>query len=228
MRLLFVDDDEALTTLLEERLAREGYAVVTATDGIQARAALAKDRFDLLLLDVTLPGSSGFEICHNLRSQGVEIPILILTARGEVTDRVTGLKLGADDYLSKPFDVSELLARIEALLRRTRARELVHRFGDVFVNMRTHEVKLSRNPVELTRREFQLLAHLIGHPEVVLSREELLRHVWEFQYVMDTRTVDVHIQQLRQKLEKNPSKPRHFLTVRGIGYLFRPGTDSSS
>src|SRR5262249_9706955 len=172
---------------------------------------------------------SGFEVCRELRHRGIGLPILMLTARGDVSDRVTGLKLGADDYLSKPFEVSELLARIEALLRRgpgaPGTTDSVCTFGDLTVDLRGKEVMRRGQPVELSAREFQLLNYLITHREAAISREELLDKVWGYQSIPNTRTVDVHIAQLRQKIEDNPKEARYIVTVYGCGYKFVPSPE---
>jgi two-component system alkaline phosphatase synthesis response regulator PhoP len=171
-----------------------------------------------------LPGKNGFEICRELRHRGSALPILMLTARGDVADRVTGLKLGADDYLGKPFEVSELLARIEALLRRARATQKaadsVFSFGDLTVDFRGKEVTRKGQSIDLSAREFQLLSYLIVHRDAAISREELLDKVWGYNSIPNTRTVDVHIAQLRQKIEDNPKEARYIVTVYGCGYKF--------
>jgi two-component system alkaline phosphatase synthesis response regulator PhoP len=178
-----------------------------------------------------LPGRSGFDICRELRHRDIDLPILMLTARGGVDDRVTGLKLGADDYLAKPFEVSELLARIEALLRRAKAtRKLadsVFCFEDLTVDFRRKEVTRRGQAIELSAREFQLLSYLIAHREAAISREELLDKVWGYQSIPNTRTVDVHVAQLRQKIEDNPKEARYIVTVYGCGYKFVPSPEPS-
>jgi two-component system alkaline phosphatase synthesis response regulator PhoP len=223
-RLLLVEDECNLAFLLSERLHREGYEVETCPDGDQGLIQAASGGYDLAILDIMLPGRSGFEVCRELRHRGIGLPILMLTARGDVSDRVTGLKLGADDYLSKPFEVSELLARIEALLRRARATpkvaDSVFTFGDLTVDLRAKEVMRRGQVVELSAREFQLLHYLIIHREAAISREELLDKVWGYQSIPNTRTVDVHIAQLRQKIEDNAKEARYIVTVYGCGYKF--------
>ena len=228
-RLLLVEDENNLAFLLSERLHREGYQVETCADGEQGLIHGASGNYDLAILDIMLPGRSGFEICRELRRRGIGLPILMLTARGDVSDRVTGLKLGADDYLAKPFEVSELLARIEALLRRARATpraaDSAFTFGDLTVDLRGKEVTRRGRPVELSAREFQLLHYLITHREEAISREELLDKVWGYQSIPNTRTVDVHIAQLRQKIEENPKEARYIVTVYGCGYKFMPAPE---
>jgi two-component system alkaline phosphatase synthesis response regulator PhoP len=222
--ILLVDDDESLATLLGGRLHREGYDVRTCGTVAEAKDAMNDVTFDVILLDVMLPDQSGFELCAELRHCDVETPILMLTARGNVTDRVTGLRMGADDYLPKPFEVPELLARIEALRRRSarnaRTGSTLFEFGDVSVNFDRRTVVRAGHTVSLSRREFQMLSHLIRNQGRVVFRDEMLQTVWGYRAVPDTRTVDVHMWQLRKKLEVDPQHPRFFRTIRGTGYLF--------
>lgn len=190
----------------------------------QAEELLKTHGFDVILLDVMLPDQSGFQFCSELRDRDVQTPVLMLTARGDVTDRITGLRIGADDYLPKPFEVAELLARIEALRRRAgrngRTVNAVFEFGDVCVNFDNQSVYRSGQAVELSRREFQMLSHLIRNRGSVVLRDELLHVVWGYRSLPYTRTVDVHMWQLRRKLEADPQEPRFLRTVRGTGYLF--------
>jgi len=208
---------------LTDRLTAEGYDVESASDATTALETALSGQFDAILLDVMLPGGSGFDICRSVRQRGIQTPILMLTARGQVLDKVVGLKLGADDYLVKPFDMSELLARVEALLRRRVVpgpATDVFRFGDVTVDFRRAEVVKSGTPVELSAREFKLLRYFIEHRGAALSRDELLNEVWGYNAMPTTRTVDVHVAWLRQKIEDNPRHPRYVLTVHGLGYKF--------
>jgi two-component system alkaline phosphatase synthesis response regulator PhoP len=209
---------------LTDRLTAEGYFVEHATDAASALERATSESFDAILLDVMLPGGNGFDICRAIRQRGLATPILMLTARGQVVDRVVGLKLGADDYLVKPFEMAELLARIEALLRRAPARTGVSpegfRFGDVAVDFRRAEVTRGGRALELSAREFKLLRYFIEHRGATLSRDELLNEVWGYDAMPSTRTVDVHVAWLRQKLEENPRHPVHILTVHGMGYKF--------
>jgi len=226
-RLLLIEDEITLSLLLRERLEREGFLVKTCANGDQALGQALKGGFDILLLDIKLPGRNGFEVCRELRRHGLNVPIIMLTARADVRDRVKGLNLGADDYLPKPFEVSELLARIGALLRRANNSpphliEPVFCFGAVAVDLGKVEVLRDGLPVELTAKEFELLRYFISHPDVRISREDLLKRVWGYPQTPNTRTVDVHVAQLRQKLESNPKEPRHFLTVYRSGYKFVP------
>jgi two-component system alkaline phosphatase synthesis response regulator PhoP len=226
-RVLLVEDEATLSLLLRERLEREGYSVTTCKDGEQGLTQALGGTFDLLLLDIKLPGQSGFEVCRTLRRHRIHVPVLMLTARGDVKDRVKGLKTGADDYLVKPFEVAELLARMEALLRRANHSPLqlidsLFSFGSVVVDLRTEEVLRDGSPIELTAKEFELLRYFVSHPDERISREVLLKQVWGYQGLPNTRTVDVHIAQLRQKLESNPKSPRHILTAHRSGYKFVP------
>lgn len=223
-RLLLVEDEPGLVMTLTDRLVAEGYDVESASDAPSGLAAATTGGFDAILLDVMLPGGSGFDICRTLRQRGVQTPILMLTARGQVVDRVVGLKLGADDYLVKPFEMAELLARVEALLRRGAAPAAAmadaFRFGDIAVDVRKAEVTKNGHPLDLSAREFKLLCYFIEHRGAVLSRDELLNEVWGYNAMPSTRTVDVHVAWLRQKLEDNPRHPVWVLTVHGLGYKF--------
>jgi two-component system, OmpR family, alkaline phosphatase synthesis response regulator PhoP len=223
-RILVVDDDDSLAALLGGRLRREGYEVRLCSDTAEAERVLQSHSFDVILLDVMLPDGSGFDFCAGLRDRNISTPVLMLSARGAVTDRVAGLRIGADDYLAKPFEVQELLARIEALRRRSGRRDgietaLLH-FGDVCVNFDSQSVLRAGQKVQLSRREYQLLCHLIRNRGRVVLREELLQAVWGYTVLPYTRTVDVHMWQLRRKLEGDPQRPRFLRTIRGAGYLF--------
>jgi len=220
-RVLLVEDEASLVLALTDRLEAEGYLVTAVGDGDTGLSTASSGAFDLVILDGMLPGRDGYDVCRTLRRRGVTTPILMLSARGQVVDRVVGLQLGADDYLTKPFDVSELLARMEALLRRAAPAGLhMYTFGDVTVNARAAEVTKGGTVVQLTAREFQLLTYLIDHRGATLSRDELLDAVWGYNSSVMTRTVDVHVGILRQKLEDHPRKPQYILTVHGLGYKF--------
>jgi two-component system alkaline phosphatase synthesis response regulator PhoP len=223
-RVLLVEDDPGLQLTLADRLSAEGYAVDIASDGLDALSQVKSRAYDTILLDVMLPGLDGFEVARSLRSQGVSTPILMLTARAQITDRVTGLSLGADDYLTKPFDVRELLARIEALRRRvprpSLARAEHFQFGDVRVDLRRAELTRGGAPLDLSAKEFQLLRYFIENRGATLSRETLLQDVWGYTSSSSTRTIDVHVAWLRQKLEPNPRVPQFIVTVHGLGYKF--------
>jgi two-component system alkaline phosphatase synthesis response regulator PhoP len=223
-RILLVEDEPGLVLTLTDRLSKEGFAVESARDGEAGLERAAVEPFDLILLDVMLPGKNGFDVCRDLRQRGVATPVLMLTARGQVVDKVVGLKLGADDYLTKPFEMIELLARIEALMRRAprvaASPAGTYQFGPVRVDFRRAEVERDGKPVELSAREFKLLCHFVEHRGETLSRDELLNEVWGYHSMPSTRTVDVHVAWLRQKLEANPRHPQFILTVHGLGYKF--------
>lgn len=222
--ILLIEDEEALRMTLGDRLRSEGYVVEFAADGEQGYEKATHLPFDLIILDIMLPRCNGLEVCRGIRQAGLATPILVLTARGQTVDKVVGLKLGADDYVTKPFDTLELLARIEALMRRsaTQVGQGVHRFGNLRVDLRGTHVTRDRDVIYLTAREFQLLRYLIEHPGKTLSRSEILREVWgDSTGNAFTRTVDVHIASLRQKLEDVPKKPRWIVTVPGLGYKFQ-------
>jgi two-component system alkaline phosphatase synthesis response regulator PhoP len=198
--------------------------VDTAIDGEAGLQSASSGAYDLIILDVMLPRMNGFDVCREVRKRGVTTPILMLTARGQVADKVVGLKLGADDYLTKPFEAMELMARLEALLRRVPPAEQAggdtYRFGDVHVDFRRAEVTRAGQTVDLSAREFKLLRHFIEHRGATLSRESLLSEVWGYDETPLTRTVDVHVAGLRQKIETNPKSPEHLLTIHGLGYKF--------
>ena len=223
-RLLLVEDEPGLQLALSDRLISEGYRVETAEDGDVAVQRATGEPFDIILLDVMLPRRDGFDVARTLRQQGIQTPILMLTARGQVVDRVVGLKLGADDYLTKPFEMIELLARVEALLRRAPGAGIVslerYQFGTVVVDVRAAEVVRDGTPVDLSAKEFQLLRYFIEHRGATLSRDELLQQVWGYHSMPSTRTVDVHVAWLRQKLEPTVRAPQFILTVHGLGYKF--------
>jgi two-component system, OmpR family, alkaline phosphatase synthesis response regulator PhoP len=223
-RVLLVEDEAGLRLTLSDRLTSEGYRVDTASDGERGLESAATGGYDLIVLDVMLPRLSGFDVCREVRQRGVTTPILMLTARGQVVDKVVGLKLGADDYLTKPFEAIELMARLEALLRRVPSSPQPggdsYRFGDVVVDFRKMEVTRAGAPVELSAREFKLLRHFIAHRGATLSRDALLSDVWGYDEMPLTRTVDVHVAGLRQKIETNPRAPEYIVTVHGLGYKF--------
>lgn len=223
-RILFVEDEAAFAVGTIDRMESEGYEVQWAQTGpVGYEVALART-FDLIVLDVMLPGKNGFDICRDLRREGLNVPLLMLTARGEVVDRVVGLKLGADDYVQKNCEPVELMARIEALLRRSRAAAEATAgsgradFGDVHVDLRSHEVTRGGKSVSLSPVEFRLLEYLIARRGVVVSREELLENVWGIHGDTLSRTVDVHVAGLRKKIESDQRYPRYLLTVKGAGY----------
>ncbi|MCK6602148.1 MAG: response regulator transcription factor [Bacteroidetes bacterium] len=221
-RILLVEDEPGLVLTLTDRLTAEGYDVTPATDGEQGFRAGLEQVFDLMILDVMLPKKNGFDLVRDFRQKGIETPVLMLTARGQVVDKVVGLKLGADDYLTKPFDMMELTARLEVLLRRRNSQpqdgDGVFQFGSLYFNFKKGQIRKSGKPVELTAQEFRLLQYLVTHPGLVISRDELLKEVWGLDASLTTRTVDVHMSWLRQKLEENPKFPARILTVHGLGY----------
>jgi len=225
MRILLVEDEIGLIVTLTDRLRAEGFEVVSASDGKAGFDLAFAGSFDLIILDIMLPKKNGYDIARDLRQKGVTTPILMLTAKGETIDKVLGLKLGADDYLTKPFEVIELLARVEALLRRAPAYangswQEAFSFDDVSVDFKRAEVQRSGAALELSAMEFKLLQYLILNRGTVHSRDHLLNEVWGYDAMPSTRTVDVHIAWLRQKLEANPRRPRFIQTVHGLGYKF--------
>ena len=223
-RILLVEDEPGLVLTLTDRLTKEGFDVESARDGETGLQKATTESFDLVVLDVMLPKKNGFDVCRDLRQQGTQTPVIMLTARGQVVDKVVGLKLGADDYLTKPFEMIELLARIEALLRRAPAAAgisaEVYQFGPIRVDFRKAEVMREGYPIELSAREFQLLRYFIEHRESAITRDALLNEVWGYNAMPSTRTVDVHVAWLRQKIETNPRHPQFILTVHGLGYKF--------
>ena len=231
-RLLLVEDEPSLARTLTDRLAAEGYEVETAADGPSGERVAAQGGFDLVLLDVSLPGKNGFDVCRDLRQRGVATPILMLTARNELVDRVLGLKLGADDYLAKPFETLELLARIEALLRRAggkapAAAPTAHGYclGNLRVDFDRAQVFRANadgaeTEVNCSSLEYRLLKFLVENRGQVHDRDRLLDEVWGYDATPTTRTVDVHVSSLRQKIEPNPGKPEYIVTVHGLGYRF--------
>ena len=229
-KILVVEDDRTLLEVLKYNLDKEGYNVLAAADGIQAVELVRRDKPDLIVLDIMLPELDGLEVCRILRRE-MTAPILMLTAKTEEIDKVVGLEIGADDYMTKPFSMRELLARIRAMLRRaemmrqeaTPAGKTLHstiRAGDIEIDFLRHSVSRAGSIIEVTPKEFELLSCLMKNLGLVLSRDQLLQEVWGYGFEGDTRTVDVHIRWLRQKIEADPANPRHLVTVRGIGYKF--------
>ena len=222
-RLLLVEDEPGVVLALTDRLQADGYDVSVARDGEAGLLRACAEAFDLVLLDAMLPRRNGFDVLRELRARGVGTPVLMLTARGQVSDKVRGLKLGADDYVTKPFEMAELLARIEAHLRRTPVAPHPvdgYAFGDLRVDFRKAEALREGVAIELSAREFQLLRYFVEHRGATLTREELLNEVWGYNSMPSTRTVDVHVAWLRQKIEPNPRHPQFILTVHGMGYKF--------
>jgi two-component system alkaline phosphatase synthesis response regulator PhoP len=223
-RILLVEDEPGLVLTLTDRLESEGCEIETAADGDSGLERASSRHFDLIVLDVMLPRRNGFEVCRALRERGNQTPVIMLTARGHVADKVAGLKLGADDYVTKPFEMVELLARIEAHLRRlpsdTPLAGTRYVFGPVHVDLRSAEVRRDGRVLDLSAREFRLLAYFIEHRGATVSRDELLNQVWGYNATPSTRTVDVHVAWLRQKIEPNPRHPQYLLTIHGLGYKF--------
>jgi two-component system alkaline phosphatase synthesis response regulator PhoP len=220
--ILLVEDEKALQTTLVDRLRTESYVVDMASDGLEAIDKATNLPFDLIILDLMLPRRSGLDVCREVRAAGIAVPILILTVRNDTVDKVVGLKLGADDYVTKPFEAAELLARIEVLLRRVPIHSGLgtFTFGPIRVDARQAEITKNGAPVYLTSREFELLQYLIERTGKTVPRNELLRSVWRYDSDTLTRTVDTHIASLRQKLEAIPKQPEFILTVSGVGYKF--------
>lgn len=225
-RILLVEDEPGLVLTVSDLLMNEGYDVDTAMDGEAGLLKATSEPYDLIILDVMMPKRNGLDVCRDLRQRGYDTAILMLTAKTQVVDRVVGLKLGADDYLTKPFDPSELLARVEALLRRVkkegRAQVRSFAFGDVVVDFESGQVTKGGVPVPLASKEMQLLRYLVDRRGKVVTREELMQNVWEYQSDVNSRTIDVHVAWLRQKLEDNQQTPVHIHTIRGKGYRFAP------
>ncbi len=223
--VLFVEDEQALQMTVGDRLRNEGYAVDYAANGDEGFEMATQLPFDLIILDVMLPKRDGFDVCKGIREAGLITPILMLTARGQTSDKVDGLKIGADDYVTKPFNMLELMARVEALMRRAPIRPAAQTggadFGAIHVDLVGTEATRDGKPVNLSAREFQLLRYFIEHRGATLSREELLKQVWGYSADMYTRTVDVHVASLRQKLEDDPKQPKFIHTVQGFGYKFK-------
>jgi two-component system OmpR family response regulator len=222
-KALIVEDDQNLLATLKYNLGKEGYNAITAVDGVEALDVARREKPDLIILDIMLPKLSGFEVCRILRKE-MTVPILMLTAKDEEVDKIVGLEIGADDYMTKPFSMRELLARLRAMLRRAEMAvqpaggEKVLKIDDLEVDSARHQAFLRGVALELSPKEFDLLAFLAKNKGFVFSREQLLEKVWGYDYAGETRTVDVHIRWLRQKIETDPAKPRHLLTVRGTGY----------
>jgi DNA-binding response OmpR family regulator len=223
--ILAIEDDPAILRGLSDNLRFEGYEVITAADGETGYNLQRERKPDLILLDLMLPRMSGFEFCRKLRGEGIQTPILMLTARSEEPDRVLGLDLGADDYVTKPFSVRELLARVRALLRRSQPRADLPddlKFGGTEIDFRSYEARRNGEPIEMTRKEFAILRFLAARAGEVVTRDDLLNEVWGYESYPTSRTVDNHVAGLRGKLERDSSQPEHIKTVHGVGYKFVP------
>jgi two-component system alkaline phosphatase synthesis response regulator PhoP len=223
-RILIVEDDPAMSVALRDGFEFEGHTVEMATDGDEGLRVATRGDHDLIVLDVMLPKLSGLDVCKQLRANGQTTPIIMLTARGQEIDKIVGLKLGADDYVTKPFSFLELTARVEAVMRRMARKAAAEEiaFGQVRLDFRTYQATRSERPLDLTPREFRILRYFIDHSNEVVSREALLNHVWGYDSSAFTRTVDTHMARLRQKIEATPSEPRHLITVHRVGYKFVP------
>jgi len=221
MKILIVDDEKPIVTLLKYNIEKAGFTTDIAYDGIEAINMATASTYDLIMLDLMLPEKDGMEVCKHLRQNRINTPIIMLTAKDDEVDKILGLELGADDYLTKPFSPREVIARIKAVLRRTKDQiEMPHsiRIGDLTIFPERYEVELHEEKVDFTRKEFELLLFLARHKGIVLLRDQLLKEVWEYDFAGDTRIVDVHISRLREKIESNTKKPRYIKTVRGLGY----------
>ena len=224
-RILIVEDEKNIVDILRFNMNREGYETLEAYDGETGLSLARREKPDLILLDVMLPKMIGFDVCKALRSEGDNVPVIILTAREEEEDKVLGLEIGADDYITKPFSMRELMARVQANLRRTRRTEPDSQkpdieIGDIAIYDAAHDIKRRGVSVDLTAREFALLKTMASSPDRVFSREELLSGVWGYEYYGDLRAVDVAVRRLREKLEEDPAQPRYIITRRGVGYYF--------
>ena len=228
VRILLIEDEAGIRIALEDRLRAEGYEVESASDGQVGFERARMGGIDLILLDLMLPGKDGLTVCRDLRLEGIATPLLMLTAKGQLTDKVRGLQTGADDYLVKPFAMVELLARIEAILRRHRiwtssSDQTKYTLGKVLLDSRQTAVFREGKQLQLSAKEYQLLLYFVLHPRETLSRDVLLRDVWHYQAGVSTRTVDVHVGWLRQKIEDDPKNPSRIVTRHGLGYIFNPG-----
>jgi two-component system response regulator ResD len=222
--VLVVDDEPTIREIVVSYLKRDGFATLEAADGKRARELLATERPDLVVLDVMLPGVDGLELCRWIRSSS-QLPVIMLTARGDESDRIVGLELGADDYVTKPFSPRELAARVRTVLRRAELEVVADRqlsIDGLVIDPSSRDVTRNDEPLRLTAREFDLLWFLASHPQRVFSREQLMRRVWGYTSAVDTGTVTVHMRRLREKIEDDPSRPRHLETVWGVGYRFTP------
>ena len=223
-KILIVDDEDHIRELLKFNLEKNGYIVYMANDGLNGLKLAREKQVDLILLDLMLPGMDGFEVCKEIRSDNIisNVPIIMLTAKSEEIDKILGLELGADDYITKPFSIRELSARIKALLRRSNVKydNEILRFGNITLNLQTREVLKHGKKLDFTLKEFEVLKLLIQNKGKILTREILLDKIWGYEYVGETRTVDVHIRHIRKKIEEDDKKPIYIQTIRGVGYKF--------
>lgn len=223
--ILLVEDEPGLVMTIQDRLEEERYEVDTATDGEEGFRKASSGNFDVIILDLMLPKKGGLDVCRDLRQKGIQTPIIMLTAKGQVIDKVLGLKLGADDYMQKPFEMMELLARVEVQLRKKSKEQknkenLEYFFADVTMDFKKMVIKKGQELVSLSSKEFQLLKFLVENEGGILTRDQLLNEVWGYDALPSTRTVDVHIAWLRQKLEEDSRHPKHIITIHGFGYKF--------
>ena len=223
--IMIVEDEPSLIFTLRDTLENEGYQIIVAEDGNQALTLLDDTKPDLMILDIMLPGMSGFDVCHKIRDRNMQFPIIILTARDQEIDKVTGLNLGADDYITKPFGVKELLARIKARLRRKEATPVENldtiQLDDILIDLNNARVTRPDGDIELTTREVEVLRYLSASPNEPITRRALLENVWRYEHSSNTRTVDVHISKLRSKIEMQPEDPRYLVTMHGVGYMLK-------
>lgn len=222
-KILIVDDEQSIVTLLKYNLEKSGFETDAAYDGVEALDKAKTDRYDFIILDLMLPGMDGTEVCKALRLEKIETPILMLTAKDEEIDKILGLELGADDYLTKPFSPKEVVARVKAILRRSRKRDDTDiqskvTVGDLTIYPQKYEAILGEEMLHFTRKEFELLFYLAQHKGKVLSRDQLLSAVWNYDFAGDTRIVDVHVSHLREKIEPDTKRPKYIKTIRGLGY----------
>lgn len=225
-RILVVEDEDAIARLISYNLTKEGYNVLVASDGIDALEKIRSEKPDLIILDIMLPGMDGYDICRTIRKENISIPVIMVSAKDEELDKILGLELGGDDYLTKPFSPRELIARVRALLRRSQINrdapdDDVLSIDRIKIDLTRYEVKLDNIVIQLTPKEFELLVYLIRHRGKVMSRDLLLDKVWDYDFAGDTRIVDVHISRLREKIEIDPKNPSYIQTVRGVGYRFK-------
>lgn len=223
-KILVVDDEEHIIQLIKFNLEKNGYKVISANNGVDGLKAARSEMPQLVLLDLMLPLLDGYDVCREIRRDNniSNLPVIMITAKGEELDKILGLELGADDYITKPFSVRELMARVKAVLRRTKIEynDKVYKFGDITINFQKHEVIKDDEKIELTLKEFELLQVLIKNKGRVMTRDFLLDKIWGYEYIGETRTVDVHIRHLRQKIEEDDKNPKYIETIRGIGYRF--------
>ncbi|NPV26299.1 MAG: response regulator transcription factor [Firmicutes bacterium] len=225
-RILVVDDEEAIARLVAYNLKKEGFEAIMASDGLEALQKVKSEQPDLVILDIMLPGIDGYDVCRLMRKEDISIPVIMLTAKDDEVDKILGLELGGDDYVTKPFSPRELIARVKAVLRRVQKKQDAFAsdqiaIGDLVADLARHEVTVNGREVQLTPKEFELLEYLIRNAGRVVSRDLLLDQVWDYEFAGDTRIVDVHISRLREKIERDPKNPEYILTIRGVGYKFK-------